>query len=184
MFGNLFGLGSKVSIVDQITITIKDKDGKIKKQKIINNGLFHRFLMKLGLAHNSMTNVGFAAAAGLIGNTGSVTAFTVIGIGTGTTAAAATDTALGTAIKLKAATVSRVQTTVSNDTLQLVATFSAALDSLSGTNAITEVGAFNGTTNGVSTMLLRQVYSPADTCNWDQGDTLQVTIKIQCKQGA
>jgi len=33
-------------------------------------------------------------------------------------------------------------------------------------------------------MLLRQVYSPADNCNWDSGDTLQVTVKVQVKQGA
>jgi len=32
-------------------------------------------------------------------------------------------------------------------------------------------------------MLLRIVYSPADSCNWDAGDTLEVTIKVQVKQG-
>jgi hypothetical protein len=30
---------------------------------------------------------------------------------------------------------------------------------------------------------MHQVYSPADTMNWDQGDQLQVTVKIQAKQG-
>ena len=26
--------------------------------------------------------------------------------------------------------------------------------------------------------------TPADTMNWDQGDSLQVTVKVQVKQGA
>lgn len=173
----------KMTIIDSIRVTHRRKDGTIISDKIINNGWFHRFLCKLGLAHNSMTNVGFAACAGLIGDVGSITAFTYVGIGEGTDAAAATDVELGSPVKLKSASMSRVTTTATNDTLQFEATFSSA-DTLSGTDAITEVAAFNGNINGTSLMLLRQVYTPADSINWDQGDTYTLTVKVQCKQGA
>ena len=171
-------------IIDSIETIHFDKNGKILSKRILNNGKFHRFLKWLRLAHDSMTNTGFAAIAGLIGNTGAIVAFTVIGIGTGTNAAGATDTQLQTPAVLIAATVSRVTTGPTNDTLNLVHSFVAA-DGLSGTaQAITEVGAFNGTVNGTSIMMLRQKYTPADTMNWDQGDSLQVTVKVQVKQGA
>ena len=173
----------KLGYVDNIEIVHKNKEGKILSEKIINNGWLHRLLCKLGLRHNSMTATGFAGIAGLIGNVGSISPFTVIGIGTNNTSATVNDTALLGSVKLSSATVSRVTTTYTNDTLQLVHTFSAANDNLTGTNAIVEIGCFNGLTNGTDIMCLRQVYSPADSCNWDNGDTLQVTVKIKCMQG-
>ncbi|MEM2849045.1 MAG: hypothetical protein QXI36_02075, partial [Candidatus Bathyarchaeia archaeon] len=87
-------------------------------------------------------------------------------------------TALVTEIKRKAGTGSRVTTTVTNDTHQLVVTFSAA-DGLSGTSAVAESGEFNALTGG--TMLDRQTFSVLNI-NWDAGDTLQVTWKVQVKQ--
>lgn len=84
-------------------------------------------------------------------------------------------------MKIKAATGIRNQTTYANDTAQLTATFSSS-DSLSGTSAITEVVVTTAASAGI--ILCRQVYSPADNCNWDAGDTLQVTVKIQIKQGS
>ena len=132
-----------------------------------------------------MTNDGFVAFVQQIGGIGSVPAvFNSIGIGTNSSPAAGpTNTQLGTSIKIKAATVSRIQTTVTNDTLKLIATFSNALDGLTGTSAIVEIGMFNGTINGTSIMALRQVYTPADSVNFDQGDSITVTILMQEKQG-
>ena len=178
----------KTIIVDQIEVVHRDKDGNVISKRIINNSLLRRILIKLGLAHNSLTEVGFAACAALIGNvSGAPAAFQSIGIGKGTTAPPTpnTNTQLETSVKLKTSTtITRVTTDYTNDTLELIATFSNAIDGLTGIDDITEIGAFNGNLNGTSLMLLRQVYAPADVCNWDQGDTLQITVKVQCKQGS
>jgi hypothetical protein len=91
---------------------------------------------------------------------------------------------LGTPKKLKAATVTQEDEDGTDDVLQLVATFSAALDTISGTDSITEVGVHNGTDNDTAICLLRQVYTPADVLNWDQGDQMIVTVRVQVKQGA
>ena len=169
---------------DRIFVEVKDKYGKVKSAHWLNEGMLRRFTNYLHLTHNSMTNTGFAELANLAGNVSTPTAFTVIGIGTNSSPAAGpTNTQLGTSVKLKAATVSRIQTTVTNDTLKLIATFSNALDALTGTSAIVEIGMFNGTTNGVSIMALRQVYTPADSVNFDQGDSITVTVLMQEKQG-
>jgi hypothetical protein len=140
-----------------------------------------------------MTNTGFMAMASRIGYQGTgitatnIAIFNAIGIGTGTTNAAATDTQLQTsvAINQSGVTLSLVQTTVANDTLQAVHVFSAANDSgCSGASSITEVGFFNGVTNGTSIMCLHQVFSPADYCNWANGDTESITIQLKCEQGS
>jgi hypothetical protein len=181
------------SIKDQVRTTVYDKYGKIKSDRIQNNGLFHRFLVNLGLAHDSITNTGMAALSALIGAIGSPPPMIYIGIGTGTTAASPSDTWLGTAVTIQQATsATRVTTTQTNDTLQLVFTFGSGggQGSLSGTKAITEVVVTNGVGGSSYTVpssnicLLRQVYSPADTCDFTAGDTIVVTVKIQNKQGS
>jgi len=124
-----------------------------------------------------ITNAGMAEVAGLIGTdtTGDVTAFDYIAIGTGTTAPSATDTALVSEQQRAAATGTRVTTTVTNETLQLV----KDAFSFSGSYAITEVGVFNASTGG--TMLSRSTFSAV---NVTANDTLKVTVKIQVKQGS
>lgn len=122
---------------------------------------------------NTITNASLAEISGLVGNTGSKTAFTYLAVGTGTTAAAATNTALeaeivDTGLERAAATVSQVTTTVTNDTLQLLKSWTAT-----GVKAITEVGAFNAASNG--TMLGRQVFSAVNTAT---NDVFQVTYKF------
>lgn len=118
---------------------------------------------------NVITNASLAEISGLVGNTGSKTAFTFLAVGTGTTAVAATDTTLETEITdsglaRAAATVSQQTTTVTNDTLRLAKTFTAT-----GTKAVTEVGAFNDATTG--TMLGHQTFSAVNVVN---GDTLTI----------
>jgi hypothetical protein len=183
----------KFMMIDSIRVTVRDKNGKIKSDHIINNGRWHRFLCKIGLAHNSITNNGMAACAALIGNVASApAAFQYVGIGSGTVASGATDAWLGSATCVASATsITRVSTTVTNDTLQLVYTFgsTAGGGSLTGTYSVDEVIVANGSgttgfsASGTHIALLRQVYTPVDSCQFSQGDTIAVTVKIQVKQG-
>ncbi len=127
---------------------------------------------------NAVVNDGKAQVAYMINqtNTGTFLPFTYIAIGTGTTTATATDTALGTETTTAgsgraAATVSRVTTTVANDTAQLTKTFTFTTG---GTFAITESGVFNSSTS--TPMLCRQTFA---AINVVANDTLAVTWKIQ-----
>ena len=122
---------------------------------------------------NTITNTGLAEIANLAGDVSTPAAFTYLATGTGTTAAAATDTALETEIadsglERAAATVTRQTTSVANDTLQLVKSFA-----VSGTKAVTECGAFNDASAGI--MLGRQVFSAINVVS---GDALEITYKF------
>lgn len=128
---------------------------------------------------NLVTNAGKAAIASRINGAGSEALFDKIGWGTGATAAAATDTALGaekdasggasTTHVVSAATCTRVTTSVTNDSAQMVGTATA-----SGTIAITESGVFNAASAG--TLLARQVFTAVNVVS---GDSIQFTWKIQ-----
>jgi ribose 5-phosphate isomerase len=128
-----------------------------------------------------IVNAGRAVISARLYGTGSA-AFTSIGIGTGTTAAAAADTTLQTEVKadgtaasgvhaLAAAstTASSVTTTVTNDTAQWTGNIS-----ITATIAVTECGLFNADTNG--TLAARQVFSAVNVAS---GDTLSPTWKIK-----
>ena len=154
-------------MADRVTLRVFTKDGKLKQE------------YDSGWSPNGITNVGFAEVAGLILLDVGGTAFDYIAIGTGTTAFDPTQTALVSEVIRKAGTGSKTTTSVTDDTAQLVTTFSSA-DGLSGSHAITESGVFNAASGGV--MLCRQTFS-ALNIDWDAGDTLQVTWKIQIKQG-
>ncbi len=91
-----------------------------------------------------------------------------IGIGTGTTAADVSDTALETPIGARAALTS---TTVSTNTVEYVATIAAGI----GTGAITEAGVFNALTSG--TMLCRTTFGVI-TKGTDDSLTVTWTITI------
>ena len=186
----------KIGYVDSIRIVHKDKDGKVISDRIINNGFWHRVLVKLHLRHNSVLNNGMALAAALLGNVASApAAVQYVGIGSGTTAASSTDVWLQTPVTVQSATsITRVSTVVTNDTLQLVFTFgsTAAQGTITTTGnfAISEVIASNGSgttsysASGTNIGFLHQVYSPVDNCNFANGDSLQVTIKVKCEQGS
>lgn len=131
---------------------------------------------------NLITSAGKAGLASRVNGSGSAAAFTSIGFGTGTTAAAVGDTALETGktasggadsgvhvLPTASVTASRVTTSVTNDTAQLLGTIS-----ITGTIAVTESGVFNADTNG--TLLCRQVFSAINVIS---GDSLQLTWKIQ-----
>ncbi|MCW3994934.1 MAG: hypothetical protein NWE98_02140 [Candidatus Bathyarchaeota archaeon] len=179
-------MNTKNGLVGSLSLVCRDKQGNIKWQEQVSDVLikYPETQKEKGLRNikKLITNTGMAEVAGLIGNTGSPTAFTVVGIGDSGTAesAAHTDLQASTNKKRKAGTVSRVTTTQTNDTLQIVATFSSA-DSISGTWSVQEAAVFNNTSGGV--MLFRKIFS-AKSCNWDAGDTLEVTAKCQVKQGS
>lgn len=155
-----------MAIQDRLILEHCDKDGNLLGKR------------DSGWRNNGLTNVGFAEVAGLIllDVTGQ-TAFDYIAIGTGVTAFDPTDEALVTETHREAGTGTRITTTVTNDTAQLEYTFSG----YGGSEAITESGVFNDATVGI--MLCRQTFS-ALNIDWAAGDTLKVTWKVQCKQGA
>jgi len=174
-------------VVDSIRLVHLTKDNKVLSDREFprDKGFWHNLAVRLGLAHDTVVVNGFQAIINFLMLSGqSVTSFTNVGIGTGTTPAAVGDTQLQTPIVIAAAVASKVTTTNSNDTMQLAITFSNANQGLTGTAvAVTEVVVANGTINGTSIILMHQVFSPSDVMNWNQGDQLVVTVKIQAKQG-
>lgn len=123
--------------------------------------------------HNLITNVGHAAANARLSGQGSYSTFVNVAIGTGATAPAVTDTALGTEITTGggargAATATQVTTTVTNDTTQLVKTFT-----FSASFAVTEEGILDNASTGGS-LLARQTFAAVNVAS---GDSLQITHK-------
>lgn len=122
--------------------------------------------------NNLVTSAGKAQLALLAGDA-SATPFTYLELGTSSTAVSVGQTALiaaitDTGLARAAATVSRVTTTVTNDTLQLVYTWTA-----SGSKTIEEVGVFNAASSG--TMLSRALTTSRILVN---NDTFIVTYKV------
>ena len=147
-----------MKIKGSIDFEIKDKNGKTKDKWSVKN---------------SVMKVGFAQLALLAGDATAVP-FTYLAVGTSSTAVATTQTALvgeitDSGLARASATVSRVTTTETNDTLQLVKTFS-----VSGTKTVEEVGIFNDATAG--TMLARALTT---TKSLVSGDTLAITYKVK-----
>jgi hypothetical protein len=123
---------------------------------------------------NLVVSAGKAGVASRINGDGAEAVFTHLAIGTGTTAPAAGDTALQAEITTgggarAAGTASRVTTTVTNDTAQLVHqwTFTASF-------AVTEAGILNAASAG--TLLARQTFSAINVVS---GDKLEITWKVQ-----
>lgn len=122
------------------------------------------------IVSNLTTTTGKAGVASRINGSGGEAAFTYIAVGTGTTAAAITDTTLeaeivDSSLGRAAATASLVTTDTTNDSARLVKTFS-----VTGTKAVTESGVLNAASAG--TLLARQVFSAVNVVS---GDSFQVT---------
>ncbi len=183
---------------ENVEYVLRDKDGNIKP--LFQENFLTTFLLKKGILSplwingkwasvlapflgyystsrsiaNLITNAGRALVSGLINGSGTPAAATYIAVGTGVTAAAVTDTALGTetttsGLARAAGTVSLVTTTVTNDTAQVTKTFS-----VTGSVAVTEAGLLNAASAG--TLLCHQVFSAINVAN---GDSLQITWKVQ-----
>ena len=143
----------------RVRLVTKDIDGSIIKDS--------------GWIKNVITNAGKAQVALLMGDATAVP-FTYLAVGTSTTAVAATDTTLtaeivDTGLARHAATVSRVTTTVTNDTLQLTYTWTA-----SGSKTVEEAGIFNDPTAG--TMLGHALTTSQVMAN---GQSLTLTYQVK-----
>ena len=126
--------------------------------------------------HNMITDAGKAIISGLMLADVGGSAFDYIAIGIGNTAASHTDTALGSEITTyggarRGVVGTQTTTTYTNDTAQLVTTFTFTSGAAF---AVTEAGVFNAA-SGV-TLLCRQVFAAVNVV---AGDTLQVTWKVQ-----
>ncbi len=184
------GFKARIGIRHNVEYVLRGADGKIKKlfqPNALMLWLIHRGIIRatapkvpalFGLwadkmvIENLVVDAGKAAVAGLIN--GVITNFFEhIAIGTGAVAPAAGDTALGAEITTgggarAAGTTSRVTTDVTNDTAQIVLTFS-----FTASFAVTESGVFDSAAAG--TMLARQTFSAINVVS---GDSLQITWKI------
>ena len=133
----------------KLTVEIKDKHGNVKETREVKN-----LVVDTGLAFIASRMKDATA-----------TAMSHMGIGTGNTAAAASDTALGT----EAARVSLTSTTVTSNAVAYVASFAAG----TGTGAITEAGILNAASGG--TLLCRTVFS---VVNKGASDSMTITWTV------
>lgn len=140
----------QMSVKGRLSVVLFDADGKVKQSQDIPN---------------LVVNSGLAFIASRMKDTTDA-AMSHMAVGSGTTAAAAGNTALETQIGSR---VSLTSTTVTANATAYVATFAAG----TGTGAITEAGIFNASTAG--TMLCRTVFS---VVNKGADDTLQITWTI------
>jgi len=152
------GFLDSVKLSGEIELVLRDKDGRIKDTRHIKN---------------TITNAGKAVMAALLSSDVGGTAFDYIAIGVGTPGS----TALGSECTTNGGerrgganvTGSLTTTTVTNDTIQFVTTFS-----FTGSLALTEEGIFNAASAGI--MLASQSFSVLNVAN---NDTLTITHKVK-----
>ena len=123
--------------------------------------------------NNTVTSAGKAEVAGLI-NEARAGGFKYIALGSSSTVALASDTALATEITAAGlarveATCSRMTTDDTNDTAKLLHTFTAT-----ATQAVQEVGVFDTPTSS-GTMLGRHTFTAK---NMESADTLQIDYRF------
>jgi len=173
-----------IGAVGGIEVVVKDKNGRIKyrfpeiEEEEEEDCIFASLPSKMPDFYwrkNIVTNAGLAAVIRLIFSGLTESKFGYIAIGTGTTSETATDTALQSEIKRKAASVTQITTTIDGDTAKLEAEFSSA-DGLTGTSTVSETGIFNASTGGI--MLARKTF-PGVTLNWDLGDSILIRYYVQ-----
>ena len=133
----------------KLTIEVKDKDGKLKQREEVKN-----LVVDTGLAYIASRMKDATA-----------TAMSHMAIGTGSSAAAAGNTALGS----EAARQALTSTTVTSNAVAYVASFAAG----TGTGAITEAGILNAASSG--TLLCRTVFS---VVNKGASDSMTITWTI------
>lgn len=125
---------------------------------------------KIADTDNVVTNNGHVLLADRFhDNTTPAAPLSHVGIGTGTTAPAATDTQIQTLAHIKAYDSFTIQNSPNNN--QIVASVQFAANE--GSGDISEAGIFNGDTNGTSTMFARGAIAPARTKQ--ASDTLDIT---------
>lgn len=146
-------LNEKLTVTGQVCIQIFDAQGELKDTRNIKN-----LVVTAGKTF---------IASSMLKTTNSPAAMTYMGLGTGTTAAAAGDTALQAPIAGSRVTFSSA-TSAAN-----VVTYVASFPAGTGTGAVTEAGIFNDPTTG--TMLCRTVFS---VVNKGANDAMSITWQI------
>jgi hypothetical protein len=132
-----------------VNVVVRDDAGKIKQEFTVPNLVVDTGLDFIASRMKDATDAAMSHMA----------------IGTGSTAAAAGDTTLGTELARQALTSS----TVTDNSIAYVATFAAG----TGTGALTEAGLFNDPTTG--TMLCRTVFA---VINKGAADSMTVTWTV------
>ena len=138
-----------IKMTGDLKIVLTDENGQIKHEQEVKN---------------LVVTVGKNFIASRMKDT-TDTAMSHMAIGSGTTAAAVGDTALGNQL----GRVSLTSTTVTTNNVAYVATFPAG----TGTGAVTEAGLFNASSSG--TLLCRTVFS---VINKGAADTLGITWTV------
>jgi hypothetical protein len=142
-------INDNLKLQGRVAMVLRDANGNIKAEQEIRN---------------LVVNAGLDYIASRMKD-GTATAMSHMAVGSGTTAAAAGDTALGGELGRVALT----STTVTSNAVAYVATFNAG----TGTGAVTEAGILNGASGG--DMLCRTVF---DVVNKAADDTLQITWTV------
>lgn len=142
---------SDFKMTGQLTLTLRDARGRFKQRQTVKN---------------LVVTAGKGVAAERMKQTPSKGHMTHMAVGSGTSAAAVGNTALGTQISSR---VSLTSTTVSGATIAYVCTFGAGVS----TGTITEAGIFNASSGG--DMLCRSVFSAITKA---AGDSLTITWVI------
>jgi len=132
-----------------VALVLRDKNGNVKEERKINN---------------LIVNTGLNFICDRMKN--DETAMSHMALGSGSTAAAASDTTLGSQLGSREALDSD---TVSSNTITYTSSFEAG----DATGAVTEAGIFNATSGG--TMLCRTVFA---VVNKSADDSLSVTWTI------
>jgi len=144
-----------IGLVCEYELVLRGPDGREKDRRRVKN---------------LIPNAGLAYLAGILAAV-ETTIPKYLAVGTGTTDPAPGDTALESEVGTRVSgTQSRVTTTVTNDTSQVVGTFAAG----NGTGAVTDVGLLTASTSG--TLISRATFA---AINKGASDTLEVTHKIK-----
>lgn len=142
-------INDSIKVTGELKLTLTRPDGNVKHEIIIPN-------LVVTTGKNYIASRMKDASA---------TAMSHMAVGTGSTAAAAGNTALGT----ETGRVALTSTTVSTNNVAYVATFPAG----TGTGALTEAGILNASSSG--TLLCRTVFS---VINKASADTLGITWTV------
>lgn len=166
-----------VGMADQLEIWLtRDGDKELLRETMPNKGL-KRWVIKFGQLFGFFDNymddlvvsMGKAAVANLLATDSGTYCFKYTAIGQDNTAPAAGQTSLLNQYKRQIAdNVTRVSTTVTNDTMQSTTTFD-----ITDTVALVESGLFDASTSG--NMLCRQTFAPI---NLEDGDQVTFIWKI------
>ena len=142
-------INDNLKLKGRVAMVLRDAEGNVKAEQEINNLVVNSGLDFIASRMKDAT----------------ATAMSHMAIGSGTTAAAAGDTALESELGRNALT----STTVTDNAVAYVATFGAGV----GTGAVTEAGLLNAGTGG--DMLCRTVFS---VVNKAADDSLQITWTV------